>query len=388
MTTKIDLRKKPATTVQPFSTAPVAQAPAGLQGDMPIPTGKVVRKSLLPAEKRLLEELGIPEGTAVPGNLAEIVAAARAAALQENANAQPTLPLNTPPLRLPDAVPFRSLPAAHQQSILAAIQSASRTPAKPSTLDPSVQAAVQASVAVAEQGGLADLEIVDDRAAAVYADTGEPKRSQPATPPPAKPAKPAGEPPRVQPAPTTTADANPLLPYCPHCGWEVARQDPTIVSDDDKRSFLATLLGGLPWKKTFLLVGGSLSMTCRTLAGPEVDLCYDQAHREFKRGTIGSATDFAETVNRYRCMLQLVGVKSTAGMTHALPERVADWTVSPSDVDTPLVAIQEYFYANVLTNETLYRLAAATVTRFNLLVTKLEANTENADFWMGIVPQA
>jgi hypothetical protein len=49
--------------------------------------------------------------------------------------------------------------------------------------------------------------------------------------------------------------------------------------------------------------------------------------------------------------------------------------------DTIVRQIRDYIYANVLRTETLVRLVAATVADFNRLVTKLEANAANPDFW-------
>lgn len=375
MPPKIDLRKKPDASAKPFDLPPAAGAtPAGVSGKLPIPVGQVVPKTLTPAEQAVFDSLNIKEGQAVPGNLAQLVKSAQDAAKSENANAPPPVPLGTPPLKVPEAVPLSKLPSAHQQAILTSIQETAEfhktqqaVEAASAGLEPSVQAAVMAGLQAQQAPQLEDVEIVDDRDSVTYADTGELKTTPTKTTPPARPHLPT---------------------YCPHCGWDQEVKETVPVDDADKRSFLAALLGGVNWKKSYSILGGSLEIVCRSLYGSEVDMCFKQAYLELQRGDLPGRPEFSEKVNRYRVMLQLVSLRSTAGMSHILPENIADWAVDSDLNNTPLFAIGEYFYSKVLTSETMYRVVCDEIMKFNRLLSKLEVNVENSDFWTGTVPQA
>ena len=376
--TKIDLRKKPAPA--PFPTAPAAAA-AILPGPnrMPLPQGHMIPATLTPAERAKMAELGVKEGTVIPGNFAEIVAAAEQDAVRENAAALPPASLDTPPLQLPPTVAVSSLPTAKQAEIARGLQEAAeahrqQTTLAASALDPSVKAAVAAGIAAGAQTP-SDMPVIDDRNAEFYGDTGEPKPV---------PASRMQQP--VEHAHTETDDLRPQ--FCSHCGWDQAVTDPIVVTEDDKRSFLAAVLGGVHWRKAFTLMAGRMAVVVRNLSTEEIDLCYRQAYLEVERGVLKSSKEFAELVNRYRMVLQLVSLNAATGMTWTLPERLTDWDVDCENGNTKLFEITKYVQTNVLPNETIHRLVAGKVADFNRMETKLEANVENADFWNGTALQA
>ncbi len=362
---KIDLRNRNK-PVAPFPTAPAAAAVLPGENRMPLPMGQMVPATLTPAEKRQLEELGVKAGQPVPGNLAELVEAAKREAMAENLNAPPPAPLGTPPLELPTPIPISQLPPAKQAEIAAAIRDAgvhhrAQQSVAAAQLDPSVRAAVQAGLD-AQRNAPPETVIVDDRNSDRYADTNELKTPPTATPEPEH-------------APQQ---------HCPHCGWDQEVLDPVIATDEDKRTFLAALLGGANWKKAFSLMGGKLEVVVRNLSTTEVDLCYQQAYREGDRGQLNNSKEFAEQVNRYRMTLQLVSIKGATGLTVVLGEGLSDWDVTPGEGDTVLPEIMRYVYETAMPNEAIHRIVAGVVANFNRLATKLEVNVENPDFWDGI----
>lgn len=373
---KHTLSKKPAA---PFQVPPPAQAIPGLTGNPPLPGGvPVVVTNPAPHERKVLEALGWKPGMAVPSDLAQQLAAARKAARESLGEMPLPVPADTPPVRIPPETSIDSLPPAKQAELRAALQDAQMQMVAQRQPQPKfASGSVADAVAQAERAVQHDTQsqlIDDDRQQPTYADTNIPKQAPPAAPEQAAP------PPQFQ----TGLDIPVPLSECPHCGWDLGVPDNVMPSSADKQNFLQATLGNLPFEKVYFLMGDQLQVTVRSLRPEELDACYRQIYIERRRGEITTEKDFWESLMRCRNCLQVIHIR-TPQLVHELPKSLEEWrtdnTPSSDDEDTVVRMIRDHVYQNVLRTESIVRLVSAVVADFNRLVSKLEANAQNPDFW-------
>jgi hypothetical protein len=178
--------------------------------------------------------------------------------------------------------------------------------------------------------------------------------------------------------------------------WDLQVPDNTAPTDLDKQSYLQSLLGDKPYLKEYVLLGGSLTITFRTLTTREIDACFKQAYAARTAGKVDSMADFYELVQRFKLYLQLVRVKSTE-FDHELPDGLSVetnpnaetfWEFPEGEPVEPLLEVEKYIFKNVLKTDTLSRLTNVRCAHFNRLVSKLEVLTDNPDFWKGIGSQS
>jgi len=184
---------------------------------------------------------------------------------------------------------------------------------------------------------------------------------------------------------------------CVQCGWD---QDvPTIPAPEhkDKLAFLQAILGHKVFSKKYTMFGGNLRITLRTLTIREIDILYQAAFTAQKEERILTSTDYYEYLNRLRLHLQLTSFSaSTASMHIKLPEGLSRATHEGCqfywddflkeekifDESKDLIhQVSDYVIDKVLKTEHLQRTITHECSKFNRLVSKLEASVDNPDFW-------
>ena len=208
----------------------------------------------------------------------------------------------------------------------------------------------------------------------------------------------------VEPEPDNAKFAT-MRQICTQCGWD---QDvPTIPEPEhkDKLAFLHAVLGQKVFSKNYLLFGGNLRVTLRSLTIKEIDSLYSEAFAAQKLGIIATAADYYEYLNRLRLFLQLGGLSSRQTATHVkLPEGLSPETHPDAeshweaflkkeacfkdDGTSLILQIQDYVLNKVLKTEHLQRTISHTCNKFNRLVSKLEASVDNENFWKETEPQS
>lgn len=205
----------------------------------------------------------------------------------------------------------------------------------------------------------------------------------------------------------TSAPTEPstMRQICIQCGWD--QQVPTIPEPEhkDKIAFLHAVLGQKVFSKRYLLFGGNLRVTLRTLTIKEIDALYAETFKAQKAGLIATAADYYEYLNRLRLYLQLTGLSSRQTATHIkLPEGLTPEThpdaeshweeflkkedFFKADAGSLVMQIEEYVLTKVLKTEHLQRTIGHTCNKFNRLVSKLEASVDNENFWNETGPQS
>jgi hypothetical protein len=211
--------------------------------------------------------------------------------------------------------------------------------------------------------------------------------------------------PEVEPEPAANSKPATMRQLCIQCGWD---QDvPTIPEPEhkDKIAFLHAVLGQKVFSKRYLLFGGNLRVTLRTLTIKEIDALYAETFKAQKAGLIATAADYYEYLNRLRLYLQLTGLSSRQTATHIkLPEGLTPEThpdaeshweeflkkenAFKEDGNSLVMQIEEYVLSKVLKTEHLQRTIGHTCNKFNRLVSKLEASVDNENFWNETEPQS
>lgn len=341
-------------------------APVG-PNQMPLQTNRIIHiKKPTAAEEPILRSIGWKPGDPVPENLADLISAAGGVfdeVANDLENAPPPLPLDTPPLVLPAEQPLSSLSEERQQMILEAM-AAAREMGEVSAYESEQQINPEVRVAAKQTSEELDIGVVDDTDTESYAGTTVPKHRHS----------------------NTGADAP--LTSCPRCSWDLSRLDTVLVTDVDKDAFLQTLLGGLPFVKTYTIMGGKMDVVLRSLTPKEVDMAWKQCYIEKSKDQIANLSDFNETLQRYRVSMQLQSISAKGVSINDLPDTLDGWITSlqasgveiPAD-GTPLPMIRDYVYEHVLRTENISRMVGELCTEFNRLQVKLEANMETPGFW-------
>ena len=334
-------------------------------GQLPLPAGQPLH--LAPDEEALLTKLGWEPGEPVPVQLDAYLANLR----QSARAAQVQLPPGVDPNQrrvVYTEVALDSLPAEQQAKIRRDVRAM-------------IEAAGVAGPALADTSGLAPgvAEAVrmgtDSLAGPVLVDDVD----EPA-PTPSRQA-PVGN---DGPAPSATGLE---LKLCPHCGWDLDREDTVRPTDEERRQYLAVLWGGR-FRKTYELYGGALKLTFRTLTTAEVDAITTQLFVDQRRGGILNAADLGYESGRYRLVASLERVEKDGLVAHdCQPVSEVPWPGPGEDDDprqTVLPTLRKYYDANVWPTEMLFSVVQEAFRRFASLVSKLCDGLDDPNFSTGI----
>lgn len=339
--------------------API-QPPANT-GGMPLAPGSVYKLS--DTEKSVLEPLGWKEGDPIPDNFAELFDSIQ----EEVKSSQQSLLAEQLPegvtattrLKMPRTIPIEDLPPEKQRELREALQTAKEIATQEAeinkTLVPGAHQSINEAIRMANAP---QLPIIDDRQQTTYAGTDVPK----------------------EPAATPLATTGDTPHYCPQCGWDQAVSDVIEVTEPDKNLFAASIISDTPFVKDYVLLGGQLVITVRSLTQEELDACFYQSAIEYRdqRGTVKTDSDRWEQATRYQVCLQLQ--KWVGTTTQEFPTRLADWEGEPAKGETLLPQISAFMLEQVFRSASAYRMALNKVMSFNRLLARLEALAQQPDF--------
>lgn len=433
--------RSPQNTAAGMQTPPPPRMPDVIHA-LPLATGQVVRVAddMLPAhmtphERMALAGSGMQHGEALPPNVASLVQAIK---LDSNQPRSP-VPDNFVP-QLAETVDISQLSPSEQAHYRTVLNDALAVPGKSSPQSPAgqrqapdVTAKLRRSLPPAapeHRPAMGETVTFGSQAIPGYQDPSNPnfkptiprvfaQQGQPVGQPtpmlqqntqeaavvelPAERATYVPPPPPPQPEPQTPApppeppmpafgDPTQLQSHCPHCDWDLTLNDIPEPSMIEKQAFVQSLLGQKPYLQEYQLLGGAIQVRFRTLTTREIDLIYKQAAYEARQGLIKSMDDYTERVNRFRLYLQLLRVDGGTAFLHDLPEGLSPETNPHADTHwkapqpddpaaTVLPIIEEFILNNVMRTEGINRVLQQQCSKFNRLVSKLEAMVDNADFW-------
>jgi hypothetical protein len=392
---KLDLRKQVPAPPPPAAAAVAKRPLRDLLEPGLFQPGQVLDPRFMTAfERQQLSSIGWEEGTPVPGNVSELIAAA-----QQEANVEGLLPVppDTPPLMMPTPVDISRLSPARQRELREAIEQAGQYQAQLSAqgaavagLPPSIADAVRVADDVARQNS--GFSVVDDRQArAAQATAGPAPTVIPPGPKPAgwrrpePPPQPAPEPPVEPPIGDLSHTGAFGITHCPHCNWDLKRPDPSEPSDDDKRAYLMAALGGPGHRfiRETSLLGGTVKISYRELTGNEADAALTQIADDVRSGRIVGDGEWWQRLMDYR-MTQAINYIEIKGVGR-VHEGVDLKDIESDDGNpTPYPALVGFLLSDVLHSESIRRAVGQGFMRFQRLCEKLEANADEASFWEGI----
>ena len=354
---KLDLRKQPPQPAAPAAPTPIAGIPRGAPGPGMLKPGQVLDSRYMTAfEKKQLASIGWEEGTPVPGNAAELIAA-----IQAEATAEGLLPVSpdTPPLTMPEPIDISKLPAAKQKELHDALAKASsmgtqfrEQQAATAGMSPGIAQAMRVADDVAKRNSPGSgFSVVDDRPRTAT-------KSKPTSwPGPEPPAAPPPEPPPISPPIgelSSTGAAG--ITHCPHCSWDLKRTDPTNPSDDDKRIYLMAALGGPGHRFTHVasLLGGSVKVGYRELTGNEADAALTQIADDVRKGRVVGDGEWWQRLMDYR-MTQAIDYIDIQGVGRVYEGVDLDDIESDDGNPTVYPALNGHLLTNVLHSESIRR---------------------------------
>lgn len=344
----------------------------------PLTPGTLTERDLTEAELAALEKHA-PQATEFSGSqLQEAIRALQAKAAAEQENLPPPVPPDTPVVR-PETRDIADMTPEERERLMQALTEVtrlhSRTP-EPVRQPPRPEPPQRP---VAEP----KMQRVDGVAGAKAFLEQLPDPPEPALPPEseAQPEQPPGD----------ETGSNPPPVACPHCGWDLAREDVPEVTDEDKEAFFHYALGGI-FERRYPLWNGKLVVGFRSLTVPEIEAITEQAYKEgldryremidaMKFVPQSFYTDVLELSIRYRTVLQLCYFESDV-KRGSLPLGLSKET-NPSAAtvwNKPLPEIYRDVSANFLTNEHLYRVVRNKCAQFNRLMGRLEALADTENF--------
>lgn len=368
-----DEPQKDKPTESTFDVPQPAAMPEGVTGQLPVPPGEVVTAEVGGESEAMqtLRRIGWTEGQPIPESLKGQLDAAVLAANEEIAAAAipQTTDIGSKPVEL-DTKDISELSPEKQREVEQTLKDVLAGPVGP-----------QAPPVPTQQ-----LEPPTPSAALDELEKATQLRQVTPT------VKTADDFPNQQDRMESDTGTSELARNCQHCGWDLAMPDPTEPTDNEKHTFLQSVLGMQTFTQSYPLLGGNVMVRFRTLTTREIDACYQQLYRERDRGELVSDLDFVERITRLRLYLQIQRYYTKDGtkFDHDLPDGLSKstnpnaevcWDQDMPDTQEPLLLIEKHLQDNVLVNETVSRIVLQACNRFNRLVSKLEAMVDNENFW-------
>lgn len=193
------------------------------------------------------------------------------------------------------------------------------------------------------------------------------------------------------PAPTVEPDAtganSPMLmmPFCQRCGYDNRQPFDTEVTDLDKQDFLASILGNVPFKRDYEIMGGNIKLTFHTPLAEENKMLHRQLVLDQQAGKIVTEAEWFVQMMEYRMALSLESLTDKSGRLIAAVPSLKEYEAKAEKA--PIVSLHEHVTTTVLSHEVTRRLVGTHLRRFQRLVEALEAMALEPSFWNGIESQ-
>lgn len=362
--------------------APAASRVVKLPGNVPLVPGQIYVSDYT---RQQLEPFGWKEGDPIPGDFAARVQAVQDQFASDKAAELARLQASNPTAVAPTEVKdICDMPPEYQAQIrdlltaakLYEQEDARRAAAVPSDkLAPSVQQALQQI----REAAAPDVEIIDD--------TQTPVEPKPASAAPAQHDAPTQH---DAPAEDGRAGGLPHLASCPRCNWDLNVAFTAEPTEADKEGFIAALLGGTRFRRSFELLGGKLVVTYRSLTSREGRLILTQLAQDVRAGELLSDTEYYMKLMDYRLCCGFESIVDEVGRVIATMPEIFEIPYEPpeeSPQQTVLVQTLKFFTEETIPQEPTQRIVGVHHRQFQRLVEALEAMTDEPSFWNGTEQQ-
>lgn len=381
-------------------------------GRPPMRTGSVHMSDYT---RQQLQAVGWKDGDPVPGDLGkrlqeiqqEVIEERQAATLEGSPLAADWKPVQASFVNITDLPPERQ---AEIQQYLAEYKSETEQQAQFEQMQTDVEASIPANVQ-GEQRDLMRNQILASNAAAqarqlqrgnatdsvVIDDRPSP------TAPPQKLSTPekiailnqqqqaAAQPAQTQQAvlPLPDSGVAPARTNCQRCAWPLDVPYEIVPTVEDKKGFLAAILGMSRFEKKYDLLNGNLSVFFRSLSADESAVVQEQLGAMVRNGTSFGDGEYWANLQEFRTVLSVSKIVVGGNVVYSIPPFNEWLTENPPPskgemTPTQLPRLCAYFYAKGATQEPIRRIIGQTHKSFQRLVEAMEFMTNDPDFWSGI----
>lgn len=180
-----------------------------------------------------------------------------------------------------------------------------------------------------------------------------------------------------------------LITNCQHCGWDLKRKDLVQVTDLDKYDFVQSILGGIKFKKEYLLFDGKYKLTFRALTSKESDLAYRQividGQTDFQSRVMGGTDFYWRNLQAYRMVMSLESIESVQYGRIELPTiEEAEIEFEGKTLQSKLIPFLHHVLDNHLPMESMRVVVGHAHYEFQALCDKLQVMAESPTFWKAI----
>lgn len=192
---------------------------------------------------------------------------------------------------------------------------------------------------------------------------------------------------------TSPQPAQPILaplPNCPHCDWDLKKDDLTPVTDDDKSNYVQSILGGLRFTKVYELFNDKYRITFRALTSKESDIAYRQIVLDGQmdlNSKMLAGTDFYwRNLQSYRMVMSLEELYSSDYGTLTVPI-LADLDIEEcrgKSLQSKLIPFLNHVLDTFLPLESTRAVIGHAYFEFQALCDKLQVMAESPNFWKAV----
>lgn len=203
-------------------------------------------------------------------------------------------------------------------------------------------------------------------------------------PPPPPPSEPETE---AAPEHDHDEGAGGLLPItrCPRCLWNMAHSFEAEPTEEDRRTFVAAILGGKRFRKQYGVMGNKFRVTFRSMTTAESDLVFRQLRLDQLRGIILGDADYFGRLTMYRLACMVDNIAQGDGTIIADVPPIMDIPYDEPEFGTPeqtrLLPLLEWFNAEICKTESMRHIVAQQHRDFQRIVEALETQTSDPSFW-------
>lgn len=357
---------------------------AGVTGTLPLQPGEII---LTQYEKKKLAKFGWKEGDPLPGNIADLVAKAKAEVAEDIRTAQPFK--NRPIFKAPEPVDINDLSQERQDELKGYLQqfkdmapqieAASKNQEHMASLPPEIQKAIRdaGGVEVIDSRG----EATDDPAKVLQKKIDEAEGRITPRDDEGTGLEEDDEPEKK--ASQTGLDVS--HSHCPRCNLLLSSK-PIEPSQEDKLNYVACILGDKLFEKVYSLYGNKLLLAFRQLNTERSDMVFHQVAHEIRAGLLGE--DSYRQIMLYRMVLSLnhisIGGKEPIDIGGAVDSFIDEPDENTKRTDLLPIMLARLQKTEPLKSESIWRACREAFERFNTLLDDLDARADNPDFWNAI----
>jgi hypothetical protein len=183
-----------------------------------------------------------------------------------------------------------------------------------------------------------------------------------------------------------------LLDQCPHCGWNLRKEDHAEADMEDRRNFVQSILGNFRFKKKFSLFNNEYRVTFRALTSKECDMAFRQivldSQYDYKNNVAASTDFYWRNLQAYRLAMSLQCIDSDSYGSIDVPSLdeadIPGVSNDPLQIQSKMPPYLAYVLDSFLPLESTRAVIAHAYFEFQQICDKLQVMAESPNFWKAI----